>query len=143
MVPDKHELQGRCAQEKKRGDDRDCESSGVELACKSKVYRVRDIALGSFAEPFATETTILVRRSSAEGSVDSAFARVRAVAGHDGDCNHAAGEEDVEDDGEECQEGNAAEAACQADREDEVNDGGSRDAFNGFLPCWDVNVAVC
>lgn len=67
---------------------------------------------------------------------------MRAIAGQDSEGDEGTAEQDVEDDGDECEEGLTAETACEQHGEEGVEDCGASDAFNGFHPCVDGGIAV-
>lgn len=142
VVADKHDLHCRCAQEQECGDDRDGESSGVELASEAEMDGISDVTLISFAKSFPSKPSVLICWTIADRSLHIALARARTVARHDGDRDHASAEENIQDNCKECQEGNTAEAACQTDGEDEVYNSGAGNAFNGLLPVCDVDIAI-
>lgn len=128
------------AKEEDSCDDGDGESGGVEVTSMAEGKGVNDIAVITGAKSLRAEATVGVGWASAEGGIDVALAGRGAVAGQDEDGNHASAEAKVKDDGENGQAGNAAEAACQDCREDEVDAGGTGDAFDCLLPCGYLNI---
>lgn len=107
-------LHGSSAEEEQRGDDRDRECGGVELAGCLVLHSIGDSV--AFAGPKASrsEAVVSVGRAISDRSVDVvAMARSRASTSQDCDGNHAARKEEIKDDGQEGKECNAAETACQ------------------------------
>lgn len=104
--------------------------------------RVCEVVAATRAEAVVAEAIVLARRPRADWGVDVALARVRALAGHYSDGNHAADEAEVKDERQEGEERDAAEAACKDGREDGVNNADARDALNRLLPSWNGSVAI-
>jgi hypothetical protein len=71
-----------------------------------------------------------------------ARARVRAVASEDSDGDHATHAKNVHDEAEQRKECLTAEAACEDNREDGVQDDDARNTLDGLLPAGNCIVAV-
>ena len=127
VVLDKHELPDGRDEEEEDGNDCNSKGCSVEGAGVAKVESARSRGVAG---------------TSAERGVDDAFAGVCTVAGVVGDCRKAACEEDVEKDGDEAEEGDAAQTEGQEDTEDGVEDGSTAHALNCFLPCRNVGIVV-
>ena len=65
-----------------------------------------------------------------------------ATSCENGDGDEASAEENVKNEAEESEEGDAAEEAGKDNGEPSVDDGGSRHALHSLLPCWDMEVMV-
>jgi hypothetical protein len=122
-----------------RSSNGDGKASSVESADGAQGSRVRPLVV----VVRALEALLSVVWSVTERRLDVvALARVRAIAGKYSDGNHAAHAEHVHDEGEEREEGLAAEAACEDDRKDGVQDNCARDTLDGLLPAGNAIVAV-
>ena len=99
MVADEQDLHDGRAQEEESSDDRDGEHGGIEAARCAKVNRVGEVFAAIGADAVPSEAIICVRWAIADWSLHNSLAGVRAVSRQDCDCDHASGEEDVEDDG--------------------------------------------
>ena len=62
------------------------------------------------------------------------------MPGHDGNGDHGPDEADIEDDGKECEEGDAAETTGEENAQDAVEGGCPGETLGGFDPTWDVLV---
>lgn len=65
-----------------------------------------------------------------------------SVSSQDGNRDHGATEENIEEQAEEGEESLAAEEECQDDSESGVDDGGARYALDCFHPCWNGGVSM-
>ncbi len=65
-----------------------------------------------------------------------------SVSCQDGNRDHSATEEYIEEQAEEGEESLAAEEECQDDSETGVDDGAASHALNCFHPCWDGRVSI-
>jgi hypothetical protein len=121
-----------------RSDNGNSEAGSVELADGSKGSRVCDLV----ALVVAAETLLGTSRSITKRSLDVSAARGCTITGEDGDGNHGTTAEKIEDYSEKSEDLLSAEAACQQDSEDGVEDNGTRHALDGLLPAWDSDIAV-
>jgi hypothetical protein len=120
-----------------RSDNSDGEAGGVELADGSERCRVCVLVALGAAEAVLGGSVAVTKRC-----VDVARARRSAVAGQDSDGNHGTAAENIEEDCEERKDLLAAEAACQQDSEDGVENDGARETLDGLLPARNVAVAI-
>ena len=119
-----------------RSDDGDGETGSVEAADGAEGCRVGVLLA------LAAETVLGVFWAVAERRVDVASARRRAVTGENGDGDHGAAAEDVENYAEESEDGLAAQAAREQDGEDGVENHAARHASHGLLPYRDGAIAI-
>jgi len=128
VVTDESNLKSGCAEEEEGSDDGDGEYCGVESAGKTEVDVVNAV--------------VARRQSGSKRSSNGTSALVCALTSKDGDCKESTNEEDVQDDGNECEETDAAQEAGQEDCKDHVESSSATDSFNCLLPCRDVGVMV-
>ena len=141
VMPDERDLHGGRAEEDECSNDRNREDGSVELAGGAEGDGVRHVlALAAVgAEAALPEPTgAAVCRAIAQRGIHVASAAASAIARHHRDRDHTANKADVEDYREEGQEGNAAQTACQAYREDGVQCCYAGKAFNGSFPLLDL-----
>ena len=129
MVADEHDLHDCCDEEEEDVDDGNCEDGGVQAAIIVQVEK---------AVAFVTSPGITV----AERCAHKARAGVCAVSCVVCDGGEAAAEQDVEDNREEGEEGDAAEAAGEDDGEDAIHGSSAGHALNCLLPLWDLNIVL-
>lgn len=84
----------------------------------------------------------MVVQPSAQGGVDDAAALVGAVSSVVCDGSEAANEAEVKDDGQGGEHGHTANAECQEDAEEGVQDCGAGHTLYSLLPCWDMGVVI-
>jgi hypothetical protein len=97
---------------------------------------------GASIAPVTSTESIFARQASADRSIDNTLAGVGTVARVVGDGGETADEAEIEEDGDEGEEGNAAEAESEKNSEDGVENGSARHALNGLFPCWNADVVL-
>jgi hypothetical protein len=145
VLADKDDLHEGGDDEEDDGDDGDGEGGGVQAAGGAWGDGVGEVLALASADAVAAETVGVVQSGVAatERGIDDASARAGTMAGQDGDGDEAADEQDVEKDGGEGEEGNAAEAAGEDSCSDGVEDCNTRNALDGLLPGGNALIAVC
>lgn len=121
-----------------RSGDGNSETGGVQTACSAQRDGICDLV----ALAFTAEALLSSVRTVSKRSHYTAAAVVCTVPRKHSDGDEGAGEEDVEDDAEECEEHLAAKEAGEQDREDGVQDSGSREALDGLGPIVDGRITV-
>jgi len=144
VLADKDDLHESSDDEEDDGDDRDGEGGGVQAAGSTRGDRVGEVLALASADAIVTEAIGVVQPgvAAAERGVDDASARARTVTGQNCNGDESTDEEDVEKDGGEGEEGDAAKAASEDGGSDGVEDGNTRDTLNGLLPCRDTLITV-
>lgn len=130
VVSDQGNLEQGGKEEKERADDGDSKRGGVESAGKAKLGEVGSSVTAAKAESVGAIARISrVGRTVTKRSDDIALAGRSAVSGEPCKRNEATDKGNVEDDGDECEEWNAAEEAGQDNGKDEVKHCGSADSL--------------
>jgi len=81
--------------------------------------------------------------SVSKRSSNKATAAVGGMSSLKRDVDESANECNIQNDGDEAEDCNAAKAAGQEDSEDGVKNGGAGDTLNGLVPCWVNEVVFC
>ena len=120
-----------------RSDDGDGKTRGVKPTRESQLWEVRHClpaASPKSIRPIAR--AIAVGWPIAQRGRHVAGAGFRAITGQDGESHESSTEEEVEKDGHEGEELEAAKKACEQDGGDCVEDGNARDALYSLpVPC--------
>lgn len=122
--------------EEEDGDDRDSEGSGVQAAGGVWSHLV-GVVLIAVCSASIVARDVAVRVTRAEWCVEIARA-ARAITRHDSNGNECSCKEDVEDESDDAEEGDAAEAAGQDNGKDGVESRCSRETLDSLLPCRNV-----
>ena len=138
VMTDERDLDQGGNDEENGGDNGNGEHGGVQAASQAEMDGICDLAVTARAG----ETAVLVGGTITDRCLDIAFARAGATAGQDCNGNHATGEAEIEDNGEEGEKSNAPETTGQKHGEDEVDNGGAGNAFDGFFRFGDEFIAV-
>jgi hypothetical protein len=121
-----------------RSNNGNSEAGSVELADGSERSRIGDLV----SLTVAAETLLGRGGSVTKRSLNVSRARRCTIACEDSNSNHATAAKEIENYSEESKDLLSAEAACQQDSEDGVEDNGARNALDGLLPAWDCDIAV-
>lgn len=137
------DLQDGADEEEDGSDDGDSEAGGLEPARETEIGEIgRVLARADTESCLAVTGGLRVCGAATEWGADGARARAGAVAEQHGHGDEGGDEEEVEDDGEEGEEGLPAQEAGEQDGEDEVQTGGAGDGLNGFGRSADDEIAV-
>jgi len=121
VVLHEEDLDEGAEQEEEGADDGDGEAGGVELADRAEGSSVGDLV----ALTVGTKALLGAGRTVTEGSLDIALAAGGTVTCHDCNGDHGTAAEKVEEYAEEGKDFLSAEAACQQDSENGVQDNGT------------------
>ena len=121
-----------------RSDDCDREADRVQAAGSAQGRGVGDLVSLSIA----TKALLRVRVAIAERGLDVAFAATCPVSSKNGNGNEGTAEEDIEDYAEKSEDRLSAQAACEENGEDGVEDCSTRDAFDSLGPGVNWRIAV-
>lgn len=148
VVAHEKDLDEGTEEEEDCADDGDGHASGVELADRAEGGSVGDLV----ALAVGTKALLGAGRAVAEGSLDVALAAGCSITGHDSNGDHSTAAKEVEEYAKEskdflynelvwlpslmsnCCSHLSAEAACQQDSEDGVQDNGTGKTSDGLLP---------
>jgi len=129
-------------EEEEGSNDGYCEADLVELACETNAGGVRNIIASANTKAVPAKG-MAVGISASKGGVNRvSSALLSSGARQDGDGDKSGCEEEVHNNGDECEEGLASETAREDDGEDGVYDTDTRHAFNSLLPLWNGDAAV-
>lgn len=95
MVADQQDLESSGDEEQEGGNDGDGEDGRIESAGSVQTDGIRHIV--DTGSSVVKARTLVVGESSTERGVDNASAGARARAGQDGDGDHGASEENIEE----------------------------------------------
>ena len=144
MVADEEDLDNGRDEEEKDVDDGDGEDGCLEAAGTIQVRCVGDVLASSESESIRPILGRLgVRGPASKYRVDVASARPRSMAVDPRNRHVAANEADVQDDGEEGEEADAAQEEGEEYGEEQVEHRGARHALNGSDPVVDGQLVIC
>jgi len=138
VVAHEEDLDEGAKKEEDGADDGDSHAGGVELADGAEGSSVGDLV----ALAVGTKALLGTGRAVAEGSLDVALAAGSTVTCHDCNGDHGTAAEKVEEDAEEGKDFFSAEAACQQDSENGVQDNGTGQTRDGLLPGRNACIAI-
>jgi len=138
VVAHEEHLDKGANEEKDGTNDGDSHAGGVELADRAEGSSVGDLV----ALTVGTKALLGAGRTVTEGSLDIALAAGGTVTCHDCNGDHGTAAEKVEEYAEEGKDFLSAEAACQQDSENGVQDNGTGQTRDGLLPGRNACIAI-